>query len=130
MFEAHGSFEMHISRRILQVDIKGCWNIETAFEYKTAVEKIAQTLIGQPWAMLSIMSDWELFTPDCKPVIMKLTRDALKNGLQREAMVDQKNGVKMQNFPLLIEDFPLFKRQFFTSNEQGYAWLKSQGFEP
>jgi hypothetical protein len=130
MFEAHGSFDIQISGHIMVVDIKGCWNVETALEYKIAIEKIIQPLIGKHWAILSIMDDWELFTPDCKPVIMKLSHDALINGLQREAMVDHNNGVKMQHFPTSIVAFPWFKRQFFTSTGQAYEWLKAEGFEP
>lgn len=130
MFEAHGFFDVHISGQILVADIKGGWNIETALAYKAVVEKISRPLIGKPWAMLSLMDDWELFTPDCKPIILKLTYSALQNGFVRDAMVDKSGSIKMQSFPSSIETHPQFKRQFFENREPAMSWLKSEGFEP
>jgi hypothetical protein len=123
MFEAHGSFEIEVNGRILQANIKGGWNLESACAYKNAVETIVKPLIGEPWAMISIMDQWELYTPECKPIIRELCHNAYSNGLVREAMVNQFDSVKMQVFQSVV------KGQVFQTKQEGMTWLNQQGFE-
>ena len=129
MFEAHGSYDLVLRGRILEVNVKGAWNLESALDYAKSVDKFITSLSGQPWAMVSIIDDFELFTPDCKPVIQKLSRNAYRNGLVREAMVNFEYGIKIQAFQPTVKGFPTFKRGFFKTKPEAQVWLKEQGFE-
>jgi hypothetical protein len=130
MFEAHGSFDIKVSGRILLVNVKGGWNIESAHDYSQAAQALIKPLFGAPWAVLAVMDEWELFTPDCSPVIQTLNQNAYRNGLVREAMVNQVDSVKLQAFPSAVEGFPQFERQIFRNKELAFEWLKKEGFEP
>lgn len=129
MFEAHGSFDLEVNGRILQANIKGGWNLESASAYKRAVETIVKPLLGEPWAMISVMDEWELYTPDCRPIILELCNIAYSGGLVREAMVNRIDSVKMQAFQSVVEGFPQFQRQLFQTKQQALTWLKEEGFE-
>lgn len=129
MFAAHGTFELQREGRILVAKFKGAWNMESALNYQDAIQPMAAPLMGKPWAMISNMDEWELFTPECAPIIIKLSQAAYRGGLSREAMVNQTDSVKMQIFHKPISRFPEFQRAFFTTQEQARSWLNEQGFE-
>lgn len=128
MFEGHGSFELMIRGNILQARIKGGWNEVTAKEYDVAVRDIISPILAKPWAMISVMDEWELFTPDCRPVIVKLCRYAYTNGLIREVMVNKHQSVKMQQFPLTNPYFPDFQRHIVSTISEAEEWLGAEGF--
>ena len=129
MFEAHGTFELQVQGRILLAKFKGAWNLESALNYKREIEQVVSPLLGQPWAMVSNMNDWELFTPECAPVIIKLSQAAYRGGLVREAMVNQTDSIKMQIFHKPINGYPEFERAFFTTQDEAIRWLHAQGFD-
>jgi hypothetical protein len=128
MFEAHGSFELAVRGNILQANIIGGWNVESAQQYSEAIKEITKPLFGKPWAIISVMDEWELFTPDCEPIIKALSAKAYQSGLVREAMVNRIDSIKMQPFHAEIRGAPLFERQFHSTIEEAITWLKSEGF--
>lgn len=129
MFEAHGSYDIALNGRILEVNVKGAWNVESANDYAGSVEKFVEVLQGKPWAMISIVDDFELFTPECYPVISKLSIKAYQGGLVKEAMVNFTDSVKMQVFKPNIDGYPDFQRAFFRTKKEATVWLKQEGFE-
>jgi hypothetical protein len=130
MFEAHahGAFELKVEGLILHAYIIGSWNIQAAYDYKEAVEKIIKPLVGHTWAMISVVDEWELYTPDCKPIMIELSHYAYASGLCKEAIVNQVASVKLEAFPAKIKGFPTFQRQFFHTKEEAVSWLNDEGF--
>lgn len=129
MFKSHGAFDLTLNGRILEADIKGAWNVETAHDYSASVGKFINVLSGEPWALISIVDDFELFTPECYPVIVKLAEKAYRSGLVNEAFVNYTDSIKMQVFKAKIDAFPDFQRGFFRTKVDALNWLKQQGFE-
>jgi hypothetical protein len=130
MFEAHGSFSLTLTGRILRAELSGAWNSEAALAYESELQAMVQPLIGQPWASISIMNGWELYTPDCQPIITCMLDWARTHGLTQDVLVNQVPSIKMQAFPSTIKAFPAFHRHFVQTQEQAFALLKLAGFEP
>ena len=128
MFAAHGSFELDISGNIIISHIKGAWNRETAIDFETQMKKAIRELKGVPFGMVSVFDEWELYTPDCKPIVSELFFHALQCGLQKEGLVNSHDSVKMRHFALLISSYPDFERKLFTSTEQALEWLATYEF--
>ena len=128
MFEAHGSFKATIHKNVLLVDIIGPWNLETAIEYQHFIEEITAPLVGFPWAMITDLYDWELYTPDCYPIIHQLVNECIESGLQREAVVSPEKSVKRRPFQVYRAQYPQFTRTFFTQYDQARQWLAGQNF--
>ncbi|MFT5840053.1 MAG: hypothetical protein ACI9UT_002564 [Flavobacteriales bacterium] len=129
MFKAHGEFELEIIDSIFVVNIKGAWNIENLHAYSLSAKNILKPLQGKPWAMVTILDDWELFTPDCLPLMKKLVRVAYSVGLIREVIVSSSSGIKIEFFEPILADCPNFKRQFVKNKIEAFEWLKSEGFD-
>lgn len=112
----------------------GAWNIETAREFKLELVNNVLPLLPKQWAALTVMSDWELCTPDCEPVIVEFSLEAKKHGLTREAVVNNKEATKLelfekyQNKQLVKQANPEFERGFFKDEDQALVWLQAQGF--
>ena len=129
MFDAHGSFDLVLNGRILEADVKGAWNVETAYAYAASVSHYIEILQGKPWALISIVDDFELFTPACYPVMVELAAKAYRSGLVNEAFVNYVDSIKMQVFKPKIAAFPDFHRAFFRTKPEALVWLKKQGFD-
>jgi hypothetical protein len=79
MHEAHGDFELTLVGNVMIFQAYGAWNRETALSFVDKVTLVAAPIVGSDWAMLSIISDWELSTPDCNPII----RQVVEAGVQK-----------------------------------------------
>ncbi len=128
MFEAHGSFDTQIYKNVLLVKIIGPWNLETALAYQYHINRITAPLVGAPWAMITDLYDWELYTPDCYPVIHQLVNHCIENGLQREAVLSPEKSVKRRPFQIDRAHYPQFNRAFFTDYRPARQWLAEQAF--
>lgn len=128
MFEAHGSYDIKLDGQVMYLYIKGTWNLETALAYQKDVHQLAKRLPDSPWVTITDINEWDLFTPDCKPIIERLSHEAYKNGLVRDALVSSSQSIKTALFSRTVRDFPQFERQFFANIEQALLWLASEGF--
>lgn len=134
MFTEHGYFNVELRGNILFLDIKGAWNIETSLAYQKAISEAIKPIEGQPWAVITLMNDWELCTPDCETVLFEIIKDAIAKGLIREAVVNNNGIVKLQlfekyrNVKLSNKTKTPFKRHIFQVQEIAMQWLKTQGF--
>lgn len=134
MFTEHGCFHVELRGNILYLDIEGAWNIETSIAYRKAITESIQPLIGKPWAAMTLMNDWELCTPDSEIVIFDITKEALANGLVREAVVNSTGLIKLELFEKYknIEvptgvNMP-FKRRIYQDEQSALDWLAEEGF--
>ncbi|MDM7861630.1 hypothetical protein QTP81_13600 [Alteromonas sp. ASW11-36] len=128
-FAGHGEYDIKRSGNVLYVNLRGGWNEEAAIAYAKDIEQSIKPLINRPWAIISNLSDWELFTPECFPIISQLVIQAIQSGLCKEAIVSQPNSVKLQPFKLPKDAFPTFQRRFFPGLLEAKSWLMEEGFE-
>ncbi|WP_026377528.1 hypothetical protein [Aestuariibacter salexigens] len=129
MFAAHGYFEVTVQGRILHVVIERAWNLETALKYRQVIHDVIAPISGKPWAVLTDVSGWELFTPDCYPVISELINYCVEKGMCYEAIVNSGQSIKLQPFKTRQPHADNFVREFFTDQQSALAWLQQQGFE-
>lgn len=134
MFTEHGCFDVELRGNILFLEIEGAWNIETALAYQETIAEVIRPVIGKHWAAITIMSNWELCTPDSETVIVNITIDALKKGLVREAVVNNSGLIKLELFekyrnvtPPSDSKIP-FRRRIHKDEEAALEWLASAGF--
>jgi hypothetical protein len=137
MFNEHGEFAVTRQGNILLVHVSGAWNAETAKAYKHTINQTIEPLNGNSWALISNVEKWELCTPDCELLMVKLAVKSRENGLKREAVVNiNTKSVKLELFhkhskedyfePSTIQ----FQRRFLETEEEANVWLKSEGYGP
>ena len=95
---------------------------------KQATETVKH-LLGAPWAQITIVTDWELATPDVEPVMAKLVNFATVQGFSREAVVNAGGTVKMEQFNKTLKVAENeFVRRVFDNLEDAKQWLAQEGF--
>ena len=134
MFTEHGSFHVELKGNLLLQEIEGAWNIETSIAYKAAIDDIIKPMIGKPWATMTLMSNWELCTPDSELILVSIIKEAIEHGMVREAVVNDTGIIKLQLFEKYRNDkihknakIP-FKRRVFQNEKEALEWLASEGF--
>ena len=127
-FAGHGEYDIKCSSNVLYVNLRGGWNEEAALAYSKEIKQSIEYFNNQPWAIISDLNDWELYTPECFPIISKLFLHAIQSGMCKEAIVSQTNSVKLQPFALDKDAFPTFERRFFTDLDEAHIWLKDEGY--
>lgn len=134
MFKEHGSFEIKLLGNVLILNIHGAWNIETSLKYRDAINACIKPIVGQKWAVLTQMTDWELCTPDSEAVLADLIVDAISKGLVREAVVNNKGAIKLELFEKYkkLENYndpeTGFKRYIYDEQADALNWLSQEGF--
>ncbi len=128
IFQPHGQYSMSVSGRIFHVKCKGAWNAETMKLYASDALERTKHLFGQPWAMISDIDEWELATPDVEPILIWLLDQGVKNGLVREAVVNNHGRIKLKQFNVSMPNDPRFERKMFTTEVLAKEWLSNEGF--
>lgn len=128
MFKAHGDFKLELRGNILLSHSYGAWNKETALEYVKEATALLAPVINQPWAIITHISDWELATPDCDLIHKVIIGNAVKLGLSREAVVNSKGQIKLEQFNLSLPDDNNFQRRIFEDEPAALQWLNQQGY--
>lgn len=127
-FAGHGEYDIKCSSNVLYVNLRGGWNEEAALAYSKKIKQCIEYFNNQPWAIISDLNDWELYTPECFPIISKLVLYAIQSGMRKEAIVSQTNSIKLQPFALDKDVFLTFERRFFTELDEAHIWLKDEGY--
>lgn len=132
MFSAHGSFDIALYKNVFVAVCEGAWNLETAASYEHQSTKLLMPVIAtEPWAQITVISDWELATPDVEPVMNRMVKQATHSGLHREAVVNTSGLIKLEQFNRTIKvAHNDFQRRFFSTYEDAADWLKQEGFHP
>ncbi|WP_133468994.1 hypothetical protein [Paraglaciecola marina] len=135
MFIQHGLYSLTRYERVLFLEMKGGWNQETTRAFQQDIYQKSAVLHGKPWTVITEMTDWELFTPECEPIIVETVKQSVANGLTREALINSKGSIKLHLFEkykeqtLYFDKHIAFKRHFFTDMEAAVQWLKSEGVD-
>jgi len=134
MFPAHGEFDINLKGNILCLDIIGPWNYEASLSFKKEVSTIIEPLQGSKWACFTILSNWELSTPDCENMVARLVGKCVHYGMEQEALVISEGTIKQQIYdkypiPRINRDPNIdFKRQFFKQETDAMQWLSKSGY--
>jgi hypothetical protein len=135
MFNEHGAFTVTRQGNILLAHATGAWNAESAKAYRHAINKTIEPIKGQSWAIISNVEQWELCTPDCELIMVKLAAECRGRGLKREAVVNKNiKSVKMELFHKHSKNITsktspdVFQRQFFETDTQASIWLKNESY--
>jgi hypothetical protein len=62
-FIEHGSVNLHIEDRILRVQGNGPWNLEALVEAQNRYGSLVETLHGNPWGTLIVLSGDPIYIP-------------------------------------------------------------------
>ncbi|MFT2089980.1 hypothetical protein [Paraglaciecola sp. 2405UD69-4] len=133
MFDQHGFYSLSCHGRVVFLEMKGAWNHETTLAFKQDILQKSSPLHGEPWSLVTDMSDWELFTPECEATIVETVKQAVANGLTREAIVNSKGFIKLHLFDkykdrtLYFDNDIAFVRRVFTETKDALQWLQAEG---
>lgn len=127
-FAPHGQYHICVKGRIFHVKCVGAWNQETMIMYAKESYEHSYKLLGPPWAMLTDIREWELATKDSEPLLIRLVASAIKNGLCREAVVNDKGVMKIEQLNIALPEGSEFERRFFDNEASAIEWLEQEGF--
>lgn len=128
-YGCHGNFKLELVGNVLFQHLSGAWNKENALEYSQQVSILVSPIVNQPWALLNIITEWELATPDCEPIIKSILEIGVDTGLTCEAVVNANGTVKIEQLNRTLPVNRSFKRAFFTYDSDALNWLTEMGFE-
>jgi len=126
---AHGRFHIWLDNRVILARVTGQCNKEMALKYSTQFKDIANPLVGQPWAHIVYLDDWDLATPEVEGIITDLVTWLVANGLMRTAQVYSPNMLKKFQIDRMVKSkIDHFTRQVFDNGEDAFEWLSQEGF--
>jgi hypothetical protein len=135
MFNEHGGFNVSLDGETLLIVVTGAWNVETAKTYSELVHNTIEPVKDKFWGLISDLNEWELCTPECELLLVKLFTECRSKGLQREAIVNSNtSSVKLDLFNKHSNSYNCevspdgFKRGFFKTTSEAKEWLTSEGF--
>ncbi|MCC5827451.1 hypothetical protein [Alkalimonas sp.] len=122
-------FTLWREQHVLLARAKGGWNRLTAEDYSSQFKCMASQLIGQPWAHIVYLDDWELGVPEIEPVIQELVHWCLQHQLRYVAQVYCPSMIKKYQLDKMICDTrPGFEKRVYPQEHDAFAWLASVGF--
>ncbi len=126
---AHGHFDMWIDNRVILARLKGQWNEEMALLYAKSFKQMAKPFVGEDWAHIVYLDDWELGTPEFETIIIELVTWVIEHGLTRTAQVYSPNMLKKFQMDRMVkETVGRFERQVFADENEAFTWLNQEGF--
>lgn len=127
-FQPHGDFKIWIVDKTLYAELKGTWNEEAALQFEADFIKAGKPL-GDQWAHLVYLNDWELCEASMFPIIERLVNWCLENGLKRAANVYPKSSLK-ESFinQMVVEQKGEFVRKVFDNDVDAAIWLTQEGY--
>lgn len=125
----HGHFSIEVNGNVLCAVLSGSWNIETAEAFADDFMQKSQPLLGKPWGHLVILEDWDLGVPEIVPVVERLVKWCIENGLTRAAQVYSPSMIKQYHLnEMVVEEFGPFQRHSFSQQQEAEAWLAESSF--
>jgi hypothetical protein len=135
MFNEHGWFNVTLQGETLLIVVAGAWNAETAKAYTETVLKTIVPIKNKSWGLISDLNEWELCTPECELLLVKLFVECRGKGLIREAIVNNNTAsVKLDLFQKNAKihasetSYDGFKRGFFKTEKEAREWLNIEGY--
>jgi hypothetical protein len=129
MLKEHGSFEIQVKGRVIEVKVSGSWNADTAQRYCSEYSNLAAPLVNEPWAELVNLTEWELDTPEAEKILHDLSQWADKNNLKYEAMITGKSSIREFQLDRIKNHPRKIIVKYFKTTDEAVNWLRSHGFE-
>ena len=127
-FMPHGEFSVATEGRILVVRTVGPWNEELIRLYSRTVAENVEALAGAPWALLGVISDEGLHTPDSFSATVETVRKHRIRGRIASAIILQhvsaREIVRSMFSRLYTEAGEPFA--FFEDEESARGWLSEK----
>lgn len=127
-FSQHGAYKLWVVDKTVFAELTGAWNLEAAKNFKKDFISSADSL-GDQWAHLVYLKDWEFCGKEVFPEIESLVAWCIDNGLKRTANVYPKSSLKNQFLgEMVVEEQGEFIRRIFDDPEQASEWLTQEGY--
>ncbi len=125
----HGNWKIKKIENIILSVVVGAWNKEAALTYFDQHKKLKYS--GQNYVEICNLVNWELSTPECMDIIVKIEKWHRKKGRKYLALVvgesaiiefTSKNAMVKNDLP---KDFEIC---YFKELDSAVEWLSSKGF--
>ncbi|MBI9045129.1 MAG: hypothetical protein JEZ06_11630 [Anaerolineaceae bacterium] len=121
-------FSIDGGRRIIKETIFGIWTEEIAKSYSEAFKDAIQPLLGQPWAKLVDLNNWETSHPDVIQTLGLHLDWAVENGLQYSANILSASIPRLQLRLMFKAADTAEISEVFPSEDLALIWLQEKGF--
>lgn len=125
----HGSWHVNTVGRLLLYRISGAFNREGAEGFGQESSRAVGPLVGQRWAVLGRLEDWDLGTIDTMLPFREVTEKAIAHGCELECLVPGQGELKHQCLQDIIPTGqPGFELILPPSYEQALTDLEARGY--
>ena len=131
-FLPHGNWNISLNNKTLVINGKGGWNEEAAIEFTEDLKKAAVPLLNDKWAILTILDNWELATPECEKHFKALAEWFVAHNCIRECHVYDGSYTKdnlLERYVPENKDQDTFINRKFNKRQDAISWLESSGFK-
>ncbi|MGJ8682607.1 hypothetical protein [Paraglaciecola sp.] len=124
-FTVHGSVELRVKDRILEVEGDGPWNIEAVTQANQSFSSLIKELSGSPWGALVVLQGDPIYVPDAADYLVNSIRSECQSGRVATAiMVENSNSPEFAKRHLS----DIYKRagcdhRFFSEKAEASWWL-------
>jgi len=119
----YGKFKLSKHQNVLLAHINGPTDVATIIGSTQDVMP-AVTSMGNHWASLMDLRDWELYTDDMIPHLIRFQNWLLKNGHQVEVAIIGKSELKKSAREALLSRLDMRPEQVYVeTEEQAWQWL-------
>jgi hypothetical protein len=125
VFNPHGSHELAVQGRILQVRTRGPWNEEEVQRYVQSFARCVDQLAGAPWGVLAIVQGEAIHTPESQQGMVNAIVQHRRTGRCATALLLQLEIAPGLVRKLLIRMYAQAQEpcEFFDDEASAKAWL-------
>jgi hypothetical protein len=122
-------FVLWREQRVILAKVKGGWNKFTAEDFSSQFKAIAMPLVGNDWAHIVYLDNWQLGVPEIEPVIQDLVSWCIGNGLRFAAQVYCPHMVKQYQLDrMIVDSSEYFEKRVYPNQQDAFQWLTECGF--
>jgi len=130
MFAIDGSWKIEVNNNVILQWFECSWNEEAAIAYIKEFKKVTSQLATRPWAILSVLEDWELGTPEIEKHISAIAAWFIENGCTHDCHIYSRSDLKKMQLDKMIPYKEVsYERRTFGDFNESVEWLKSEGFQ-
>jgi hypothetical protein len=123
-------FKIWLDNKVLIATVTGSWAEQDAKDFAQELKAVVTPLLGEDWASVILLDNWQLGVPGIEPIIKDLVRWKIARGLRYSAHVYWPSTVKEFQLDKMVQDVEnRFELQKFEHPQQAFDWLKTHGFD-
>jgi hypothetical protein len=128
-FEAHGHYDLSVSRNIIHLKASGEWNKEIAEQLFAEINELVDKLDGNVFAKLIDAREWQLGTHEFTYLAKESIDELVQRGLRREAYIVDEGHTKQYQILLMTPKANGYERRLFRHESHALCWLNEEGFK-